>query len=154
MIFRAATKKDIGSLIKMRLAYLLEDHGALTDEQLVCINQQLPSYFEAHLEKDLIVFVAEENDQIVATVFLLIQYKPANPNFLTGKTGTILNVVTDPEYRRRGIAGHLMQMAVAEAKRQQLSYVELKATAMGISLYESLGFEIQTSSYTPMMVRL
>ena len=153
MNYRTAGIDDIEALIKMRITYLIEDYGSLTEEQLSSLGRQLPQYFEEHLGQDLIVFVAEENGRIVSTDFLLIQSKPANPSFMTGKTGTILNVITDVGHRRQGIAGRLMRMAIDEADHHDLSYLELKSTDMGKSLYESLGFEQQISSYTPMIYK-
>ena len=86
----------------------------------------------------------------MSTVFLLIQERPANPSFLTGLTGTILNVYTIPVYRRRGIAERLLKMAIREAERKNLSYIELKATRSGEPLYRRLGFVPDKSQYTPM----
>ncbi len=41
-------------------------------------------------------------DKII--VALLIVEKPMSPSFITGKTGTVLNVYTKPEYRNKGYA--------------------------------------------------
>lgn len=49
--------------------------------------------------------------------FLLITEKPANPSFVSGRTGTVLNVYTKPEYRRLGIARSLMRELLAEAEK-------------------------------------
>src|SRR5687767_14284840 len=107
MQLRQANKTDISQLINMRLAYLEEGYSGLTPEQANAIKEQLLAYFREHLNKDLFVYVCEDNTVIVSTVFLLITEKPANPSFLTGLTGTIMNVYTLPNYRKRGIAGSL-----------------------------------------------
>lgn len=150
MKFRYAVERDISQLITMRLSYLSEDHHGLSEDQTDAIKVQLTDYFNEHLGKDLFVYVSEENDQIVSTVFMLVVEKPANPSFLTGKTGTILNVFTKPNYRRRGIAGTLMKMAIENAKQMKLSSLELKATSGGLSLYNKLGFNPEASKYTNM----
>jgi GNAT superfamily N-acetyltransferase len=54
---------------------------------------------------------------------------------------TILNVYTDPEYRRRGIARLLMETMIDWCKRKGLARVNLHASDAGRHLYESLGFE-------------
>lgn len=154
MQFRSANEADIPRLIDMRLAYLQEDDGGLTEEQTRLITAQLPDYFKEHLNRDLYVFVCEYNALIISTVFLLITEKPANPSFLTGLTGTILNVYTAPQYRKKGIAASLMKMAIQEAKRKKLSYLELKATQAGSALYRELGFVPEESKYVPMRFQI
>ncbi|MEA5048834.1 MAG: GNAT family N-acetyltransferase [Eubacteriales bacterium] len=150
MQFRLANKTDIPSLVDLRLAYLCEDFPSQTAKISSMIQEQLPDYFHRRLGNDLLVFVCEEDARIVSTVFLLITEKPANPNFPTGLTGTVLNVYTQPQYRKRGYATRLMELAIREAGLQNLSYLELKATKAGLPLYRKLGF-IPEKSKNPSM---
>lgn len=154
MDFRKAEINDISQLVEMRLGYLEENHGSLTQEEITKIRDSLPSYYENHLGRDMMIYVADDGAEIVSTVFLLVVEKPANPSFITGKTGTVLNVYTKPQYRQKGLAGKLMNMMLDDAKENKLSFVELKATKMGKPLYEKLGFNIEKSSYTPMKYEL
>jgi len=80
--------------------------------------------------------------------------RPANPSFPTGKIGNILNVYTRPEYRRRGLAGRLMDMMREDAKQYNLSYLELLATQEGYPLYVKKGFHDYKSKCTEMRVEL
>ena len=89
----------------------------------------------------------EDGGEIVGCCFLLVAEKPANPNFINGLTGTILNVYVKPEHRRQGIAKNMMDKLLCDAKAMGLDYVELKATEQGRGLYESLGFEDEVSKY-------
>lgn len=77
---------------------------------------------------------------------MLVIEKSANPSFLTGKTGTILNVYTKSTYRRQGMAG--TKMAIEHARQMNLSLLELKATADGLPLYTDIGFAPEASKYT------
>jgi GNAT superfamily N-acetyltransferase len=54
---------------------------------------------------------------------------------------TILNVYTDPAYRRRGIARALMETMIDWCRRERFARVTLHASDDGRHLYESLGFE-------------
>ena len=101
MVFEKATIKDIDMLTKLRITYLQEDLGEITDTDLELIKSSLPSYYEKHLNNDLLVYVARDEDDIVSCAFLLIVEKPMSPSFITGKTGTVLNVYTMPEYQKR-----------------------------------------------------
>ena len=152
MIFEKATIKDINGLTDLRLAYLQEDLGVITDKEL--IQESLPGYYEKHLNKDLMVYVARDEEDIVSCDFLLIVEKPMSPSFITGKTGTVLNVYTKPEYRNKGYAKKLMTMMLEDATAQDVSIIELKATEDGYSLYKSVGFEDVVAKYHNMKIVL
>lgn len=147
MVFEKANASDISALVELRKAYLIEDYGDLHDDMLALLENNLYVYFREHLNKDLIVFVCRDTDNIVSVVFLCVSEKPANPTFINGRTGTILNVYTKPEYRNKGIAGKLLKMLLVEATEIALDFVELKATDSGYNLYKSLGFEDVISKY-------
>ena len=75
-------------------------------------------------------------------------------SFITGKTGTVLNVYTKPEYRKKGYAKKLMNMMLEDAKAENVSIIELKATEDGYSLYRSIGFEDVVAKYHNMRISL
>ena len=152
MIFEKATIKDINGLTDLRLAYLQEDLGVITNKEL--IQESLPGYYEKHLNKDLMVYVARDEEDIVSCAFLLIVEKPMSPSFITGKTGTVLNVYTKPEYRNKGYAKKLMTMMLGDATAQDVSVIELKSTEDGYSLYKSVGFEDVVAKYHNMKIVL
>ena len=152
MKIEKATIKDINMLTDLRLAYLQEDLGVITDKQL--IQESLPGYYEKHLNKDLMVYVARDDEDIIACAFLLIVEKPMSPSFITGKTGTVLNVYTKPEYRNKGYAKKLMTMMLEDATAQDVSVIELKSTEDGYSLYKSVGFEDVVVKYHNMKIAL
>ncbi len=147
MLFEKASKNDISDLVELRIKYLLEDYEEISDEKLSIISENLPDYFNNHINKDLLAFVCRDNDSIVSCCFLYVSEKPSNPTFINGRTGTILNVYTIPEYRRRGIAGKLIRMLLSESEKVQLDFVELKATDSAYNLYKSIGFKDIVSKY-------
>lgn len=57
-----------------------------------------------------------------------------------GRQGTIVNVFTEPQWRRRGIAGLLIQEIIIWSKNEQLDRLILHASDEGRSIYEKLGF--------------
>ena len=138
---------DIDALVKLRLDYLCEDHGSLSEDDRTVIRRDLPGYFQAHLEKDLFVYVIREGHAIVSCAFLLIIEKPMSPSFINGKTGTVLNVYTCPSARRKGYAGAVMRTIISDAKEKDLSVIELKSTEDGYRLYRSVGFTDDRSRY-------
>ncbi len=154
MTFEKATAQDTGMLTELRIAYLQEDLGEIEAADLKLIESLLPGYYEKHLNKDLKVYVARNEKDIVSCAFLLIVEKPMSPSFITGKTGTVLNVYTKPEYRKKGYAKKLMNMMLEDAKAENVSNIELKATEDGYSLYRSVGFEDVVAKYHNMRISL
>lgn len=150
MELRTATVIDIPQLVQMRLAYLAEEHGGILPEHNSRLEEELPVYFQKKLNQGILAYVAEEGDEIVSTALMVVIERPGNPHFLSGKTGLLLNVYTKPLYRRQGLAGRLVTMALAEAKKLDLAYVELNATAAGYPLYKKLGFDEEQSRYVRM----
>ncbi len=62
-----------------------------------------------------------------------------------GRQGIVLNVFTEPEWRRRGLARLLIEEIIAWARQQRLDTLALHATSDdGLHLYEELGF-VRTS---------
>jgi len=155
MKFEKATTNDINQLTDLRAAYIQEDLGNVDVIDLEAMRESLPSYYAAHLGKDLYVYITRNDDgEIVSCAFLLIVEKPASPAFITGKTGTVLNVYTKPEYRHKGYAKKLMDMMLEDAVNKKISVIELKSTDEGYRLYQSVGFEDVVSKYHVMRVRL
>ena len=138
---------DIDALVKLRLDYLCGDHGSLSEDDRTVIRRDLPGYFQAHLEKDLFVYVIREGHAIVSCAFLLIIEKPMSPSFINGKTGTVLNVYTCPSARKKGYAGAVMRTMISDAKEKDLSVIELKSTEDGYRIYRSVGFTDDRSKY-------
>lgn len=154
MFFEKASIDDLDSLVKLRIEYLLEDYGDISKNQLTQISEKLPSYYHKHLNKDLFAYVCRVDDNIVSCCFLYIEEKPSNPTFINGKLGTVLNVYTKPEYRRKGCAGKLLKLLLSDSEKMELDYVELKATDAGYNLYKSIGFEDINSKYHNMKIVL
>lgn len=154
MRINKATENDIDALVELRLAYLKEDFGTISEQDIQSLREMLPQYFREHLNQDIFVYVAKEAEEIVACAFLLVIEKLMSPTFLNGKTGTVLNVYTKPEYRKRGYAKQLMTMLLEDAKEKELCVVELKATDAGYHVYQSVGFEDVVSKYHNMRKHL
>ena len=108
MEFTFADTKDISQLAELRIAYIREDQKEILPEAETILNEQLPVYFKNHLNKDIFAFVAKDGKIVAGVVMLLVIEKPANPNFIHGRTADILSVYTRPEYRHQGICLNLV----------------------------------------------
>ncbi len=150
MVFEKATNRDIKQLTKLRIAYLMEDHGSLKEKELAIIEGGLPDYFDKNLNKNIFAYVGRNEQEIAACAILLVVEKPMSPAFINGKTGTVLNVYTRPECRHKGYAKKLINMLLKDAADMGLCMVELKATEDGYPLYKSVGFKDSVSKYHQM----
>ncbi|MCM1083801.1 MAG: GNAT family N-acetyltransferase [Clostridium sp.] len=147
MIVDNAQITDIDELTELRLAYLEEDNGTLSEDDREKIRMELPGYFKRHLNKSIFCYLAKEGGQIVACAFLLLVEKPMSPLFINGRTGTVLNVYTKPKYRHKGYGKMVMEKLLSDAAEKDLCVVELKSTEEGYSLYKSVGFTDDVSKY-------
>lgn len=150
MKLRKAEAADIMQLVEIRMDYIHADIGEIDHKPEEKIRMQLPDYFWHNLGKSVFCYISEEDGKIIASAFLSVTERPAFPTVPTGLFGTLLNVYTAPEYRHRGIASALVQMAITDGKAKNLSYIELSATEDGKPLYEKIGFKKAESHYTPM----
>lgn len=57
-----------------------------------------------------------------------------------GRQGIIINVFTEPEWRRRGVAALLMKRIIDCSRENNLDRLILHASGEGRALYERLGF--------------
>jgi ribosomal protein S18 acetylase RimI-like enzyme len=82
-----------------------------------------------------------ENGAIAAGAGLWLMDWP--PHMIGGasRRGNILNVYTDPEYRRQGLARRLTETAIEWCRANAIATVILHASDQGRELYRSLGFE-------------
>lgn len=153
-IFDEAGKEDIEELIELRIAYMKDDFGEVSDYQRECMEQQLPEYFRRKLGEELIAFVARDGKKIVSVAYLHIIEMPANLLLLNGLYGEVLNVYTEKEYRGKGLCTKLIQRLVEYGKERGLGRIDLSATKDGYPIYKKIGFVEKTPRYTEMRYEL
>ena len=65
---------------------------------------------------------------------------PRDDAFAKGRHAIVLNVFTEPEWRRRGLAQLLMQEILRWARAEQLDQLVLHASSEARRLYDRMGF--------------
>ena len=86
-------------------------------------------------------FAVTENGAIAAGAGLWLMDWPPHMIGAGGRRGNILNVYTDPAYRRQGLARRLTETAVDWCRANGIRTVILHASDEGRKLYRSLGFD-------------
>lgn len=150
IVFCEATKEDIDELVKLRIAYMVDDFGGVSDHEKECMEKQLPDYFNRKMGDELIAFVAKDGNRIVSVAYLHIIEMPANSILLNGLYGDVLSVYTEPEYRGNGLCTKLMQNLIDYGKRRGLGRVDLSATREGYPIYSKMGFVEKEQRYIDM----
>ena len=141
VLIRQATLDDIPALLRHRQG-MYEDMGYSDPVALSAMVSTCKPYLAAALANgSLRGWLASAGEQIVAGGVVLISPWPSHPYDGQCRRATILNMYTDPRYRRQGIAGRLMQTMIDWCREEGFVHVTLHASDKGRPLYESLGFE-------------
>jgi GNAT superfamily N-acetyltransferase len=141
ILIREASASDIPEILRQRRRMYEDIHH--TDSLVLDAVVSLSSAYlkTAMPDGSFRAWLASDGNRVVAGGAVVISPWPAHPYDLECRRATILNVYTDPEYRRRGIARKLMQAIIAWCKHEGFARVTLHASDEGRHLYESLGFE-------------
>ena len=89
---------------------------------------------------EFIAWLAEADNEIIATSGLSFLQKPPHFINITGKFAYIMNMYTKPEWRRKGIGSVLLERLIEEIKKKGIRSVVLHSTPTGRPLYEKYGF--------------
>jgi GNAT superfamily N-acetyltransferase len=138
---RAATRADVPDLVRLRRT-MFESMGYDDVAQLDATDAAARAYFEQAIPTGafygwLAVTAAGE---AVGAGGVVIDRHPPGPSNLSGRSGYMMNVVTVPHWRRRGIARRVMRAMLLWLEGQGIQRATLHATEMGRPLYEELGF--------------
>lgn len=153
IVFDEAVKSDIDELIRLRIAYMEDDFGSVSEHERECMQKQLPDYFNRKLGDELIAFTARDGEKIVGVAYLHIIEMPANSILLNGLYGEVLSVFTEHEYRGKGICTQLIKNLVEYGRKRGLGRVDLSATKEGYPIYKKAGFVDKEHRYTDMRYR-
>jgi len=139
---REATPADIPEILRQRRA-MYEDMDYKDAAALSAMVSISTSYLEkAMAEGSFRSWLASVENRTVAGGAIIISPWPAHPYDLECRRATILNVYTDREYRRRGVARQIMQTMIDWCRAEGFAQVALHASPDGRPLYESLGFAV------------
>lgn len=139
--YKKATIQDIDELVKTRIIVLRAANKLSDDVDMSIVEQESCAYYKRALERgEHIAYLVYDNDKFIGSggvSFYQVMPTYHNP---TGKKAYIMNMYTSPEYRRKGIAFHTLDLLVKDAQKQGVSQITLEATDMGRLLYGKYGF--------------
>lgn len=136
--YRIATDKDIELMMQSRLEMLRVVNNLSDDyEYSEDIVNNSREYF---LNGDQTTVLVLDGDKVIGCASM--SYMTIMPTFShpTGKRAHLMNVYTNPSYRRQGIARKMVNMLIDDAWSKGATEISLDATKLGRPLYESMGF--------------
>ena len=139
---RRATADDAKTIARHRRS-MFRDMGYDDEVALDSMMEKFLPWIEAKLKSgDYLAWLAvTEWDVVVAGAGLWLMDWPAQMVGSSTRRGNILNVYTEPPFRRRGLARWLIEAALYWCKVNEIGLVILHASEDGRRLYESLGFQ-------------
>lgn len=144
---RRATRQD-ADIVAWHRARMFQDMGEVSGDAFETLRTKARARLEEWERGDYLGWLASCADKLdVVIAGAGVHLQPILPRPLRtstigeGREGTIVNVFTELEWRRRGIAGLLMKEIINWSKTQHLDRLLLHASKEGRSLYEKLGFK-------------
>ena len=143
--YRKATAADIDLLTETRIEVLRAANCLPDDTDMHEVEEQSRLYYaQAIAEGTHTVWLAFDHGRFIGAGG--ISYYQVMPTYHnpTGRKGYIMNMYTRPEYRRKGIAFHMLDLLIRDAREKGVSFISLEATPAGRPLYEKYGFSPMT----------
>jgi len=138
---REATAKEIPELVMLRRE-MFETMGFSDSSILDQVTEASTRYFKRTIPNGHFrAWVAEADGMVVACIGFVMHEIPPTPLNLLGKEGYIMNLVTRPPWRRRGIGAALLQTVLDTLQVEGIPLASLHATPDGQGIYEAAGFE-------------
>jgi GNAT superfamily N-acetyltransferase len=139
---RRASVNDLSHLLHHRRG-MFEEMGYRDPAMLECVEDLSRHYFEDALCRGAYkAWLAEDlNGRVLGGGGIVIADWPGYPGEKQARRAWILNMYTEPEARRRGIAKQLVTVMVEWCRANQFRAVSLHASDAGRPLYASLGFQ-------------
>jgi GNAT superfamily N-acetyltransferase len=139
---RRATPHDLAT-IAMHRRRMFEDMGHADDAVLVAAEPLYTRWLQERLENGryLAWFITTTDRAVVAGAGLWLLDWPAGILGIEPYRGYILNVFTEPPFRKRGFARRLVEAIMAHCAAEGIRVIGLHASVEGRSVYEALGFK-------------
>ena len=139
--YRKMTIDDLDLLVSSRVMVLKAANKLPDDADMSEIERQSREYYKKAFAQDThTAYLVFDGDRLIGTGGMSYYDVMPTCDVNTGRKAYVMNMYTDPEYRRQGIAYRTLDLLVADAKARGVEHITLEATDMGRPLYEKYGF--------------
>ena len=135
---------DEASILAHHRASMFKDMKEVDEQGGSIIANASEDHLAALIEaREYFGFLAEHEGQVVGGGGVWLRPLLPRPGRLQGAMEAyVLNVYTEPEHRRNGVARAIMEAIIEWSRDQRVARITLHASEDGRPLYESLGFRI------------
>lgn len=141
LTYKFAGIDDLDILTATRVQVLRAANELPDSADMSLVEKESYAYYKKALSDGshiaLLVFDEEKFVGAGGVSFFTVMPTYHNPN---GQKAYIMNMYTDPAYRRQGIASHTLDLLVKETQKRGITHISLEATKTGRPLYEKYGF--------------
>jgi ribosomal protein S18 acetylase RimI-like enzyme len=141
LVIQRATAADAARITEHRRLMFTEEGVGDPTNLAASLPLFTPWLEERLIRGEYIGLIAFDGETAAASAGLWRMPFPPGPLNQVPERAYILNVYTDPAYRRRGLAKKLVSSLLDEARTLGLHVVELHASSAGRPIYEGLGFK-------------
>lgn len=139
--YKFATLEDIDILTTTRIEVLRAANKLDETVDMSRVEAESYQYYEQALaENNHIAILVYDGERFIGAggvSFYKVMPTYHNPS---GEKAYIMNMYTNPDYRRQGIAYHTLDLLMEKIKERGIHCISLEATDMGRPLYEKYGF--------------
>lgn len=135
--YEKASPERVNDFIKLRIELLCGIYNKSRSAFEGEFTRLSEEFFKHGDQTTVLAFDGEMAVGCATICFITVMPTVDHPS---GKRAHIMNVYTNADYRRRGIARQMVTMLLDEARESGVSYVSLDATEQGKPLYKTLGF--------------
>ena len=138
---RRATEEEIDTLVAHRCS-MFRDMGHTDEAAMDAMAEKCKPWLRQKMKSgEYLAWLATDSEGTIAAGagLWLMEWIP----HMVGKgvrRGNILNVYTERKFRRQGLAGALMDTALAWCQENGIDTIILHASPEGRALYEKMGF--------------
>lgn len=139
---RETTPEDLPLVLRHRRG-MFEDMGLRDAGSLDAMEAASRPFFDRALREGHYrgFFAVDEGGRVLAGGgVVLLEYQP-HPTDPRPRRPFIVNMYTEPDHRRRGLARRLLEAMIGWCRQEGYAVVFLHASDAGRPLYEELGFQ-------------
>ena len=139
--FHKATLEDLDLLVQTRIQVLLAANRLPEDTDMSAVEEASRDYYAAALaDGSHVAWLVFDGDAWIGAGGVSVYRVMPTYHNPSGWKAYLMNIYTHPDYRRRGLGRQMAELLVEEARKRGVTAISLYATAMGMPLYEAMGF--------------